>query len=273
MPFIDAPSNFYLGREVDAASGEVKRDDVVYYDSRDLTTHGLIVGMTGSGKTGLAIGLIEEAILDGVPAILVDPKGDLGNLLLTFPGFSPAEFQPWVQEDEARRENTTVAELAAKKAALWQKGLADWDITSERMKVLKNAADYDVFIHTPGSESGIPVSILASLRAPKGGFDADPEANREQISSLVTAILSLAGISAEPLSDPRHVLLSNIFEHNWRQGQDLTLETLIMQTQKPPFEKLGVMPVNDFFPEKDRFALAMSLNAVIASPSFKAWEV
>jgi len=273
MPFIDAPSNFYLGREVDPASGEVKRDDVVYYDSRDLTTHGLIVGMTGSGKTGLAIGLIEEAILDGVPAILVDPKGDLGNLLLTFPDFAPSDFQPWVQEDEARRENTTVAEVAAKKAEQWQKGLADWDITSERMRTLKDATDAEVFIYTPGSESGIPVSILASLRAPKGGFDADPEANREQISSLVTAILALAGISAEPLSDPRHVLLSNIFEHNWRQGQDLTLEMLILQTQKPPFEKLGVMPINDFFPEKDRFALAMALNAVIASPSFKAWEV
>ena len=272
MPFIDAPSNFYLGRAVDPASGEVNRDDVVYYDSRDLTTHGLIVGMTGSGKTGLAIGLIEEAILDGVPAILVDPKGDLGNLLLAFPDFKPEDFQPWIQEDEARRENMSLAELAAKKAEQWQTGLADWDITPERMKLLKESADYEMFIYTPGSESGIPVSILASLRAPKDGFDADAEANREQISSLVTAILSLANISAEPLSDPRHVLLSNIFEYNWQQGQDLTLETLIMQTQKPPFDKLGVMPVNDFFPEKDRFALAMALNAVIASPSFKAWE-
>lgn len=270
MPFIDAPSNFYLGRAVDPASGEVNRDDVVYYDSRDLTTHGLIVGMTGSGKTGLAIGLIEEAILDGVPAILVDPKGDLGNLLLAFPDFKPEDFQPWIQEDEARRENMSLAELAAKKAEQWQTGLADWDITPERMKLLRESADYTIF--TPGSESGIPVSILASLRAPKDGFDADAEANREQISSLVTAILSLANISAEPLSDPRHVLLSNIFEYNWQQGQDLTLETLIMQTQKPPFDKLGVMPVNDFFPEKDRFALAMALNAVIASPSFKAWE-
>ncbi|MCC6617375.1 MAG: DUF853 family protein [Anaerolineae bacterium] len=273
MPFIDAPSSFYLGREVDPSSGDVKPDDVVYYDSRDLTTHGLIVGMTGSGKTGLALGLIEEAILDGVPAILVDPKGDLGNLLLTFPDFSPADFQPWVQEDEARRENMSLADLAAKKAEQWQKGLADWDITADRMRSLKASTDAEVFVYTPGSESGIPVSILASLRAPKDGFDADPEANREQIASLVTAILSLAGISAEPLSDPRHVLLSNIFEYNWRLGQDLTLETLIMQTQKPPFEKLGVMPLNDFFPEKDRFALAMALNAVIASPSFKAWEV
>ncbi|MCA9908818.1 MAG: DUF853 family protein, partial [Anaerolineae bacterium] len=178
MPFIDAPSNFYLGRAVDPASGEVNKDDVVYYDSRDLTTHGLIVGMTGSGKTGLAIGLIEEAILDGVPAILVDPKGDLGNLLLTFPDFKPEDFQPWVQEDEARRDNVTVAELAAKKAEQWQKGLADWDITPERMKLLKESADFEMFIYTPGSESGIPVSILASLRAPKDGFDADPEANR-----------------------------------------------------------------------------------------------
>ncbi|MDX2138844.1 MAG: DUF87 domain-containing protein, partial [Chloroflexota bacterium] len=269
MPFIDAPSNFYIGRTFDPQTGEVKKDEAVYYDSRDLTTHGLIVGMTGSGKTGMALGMLEEAILDGIPMIMVDPKGDLGNLLLNFPDFTPSDFEPWVQEDEARRENTDVPTLAAKKAELWQKGLADWDITPERMHKLKAAADFTIY--TPGSESGIPVSILASLRAPKGGFDANAEANREQISSVVTAILSLAGISAAPMQDPRHVLLANIFEHNWRNGQDLTLETLITQIQKPPFEKLGVLSVEDFYPSKDRFSLVMALNAVIAAPSFQSW--
>jgi hypothetical protein len=203
--------------------------------------------------------------------LLIDPKGDLGNLLLTFPNLPAGEFKPWIQEDQARAENMTVDELAAQKASQWAKGLADWDITTERLQTLKDAAD--ITLYTPGSESGVPVSVLASLRAPKDGFDANPEANREQIGSLVTAILALAGISAEPLSDPRHVLLSNIFEHNWRAGQDLSLETLIMQTQKPPFDRLGVMSVNDFFPERERFALAMALNAVIASPSFQAWGI
>jgi outer membrane murein-binding lipoprotein Lpp len=269
MPFIDAPSNFYIGRTFDPQTGEVKKDEAVYYDSRDLTTHGLIVGMTGSGKTGMALGMLEEAILDGIPMIMVDPKGDLGNLLLNFPDFQPASFESWIHEDEARRENVDVAALAAKKAELWQKGLADWDITPERMQKLKAAGDFTIY--TPGSESGIPISILASLRAPKGSFDDNAEANREQISSVVTATLSLAGISATPMQDPRHVLLANIFEHNWRKGQDLTLETLITQIQKPPFEKLGVLSVEDFYPSKDRFSLVMALNAVISSPSFQAW--
>jgi hypothetical protein len=269
MPFVDAPNNFYIGRAFDPKAGELDKETPVYYDSRDLTTHGLIVGMTGSGKTGMALGLLEEAILDGIPAILVDPKGDLGNLMLTFPEFRPQDFQPWVLEDEARRENMDVAALAAKKAEQWQKGLADWDITPERMQTLLKTAN--ITLYTPGSESGIPVSILASLRAPKGSFADNAEAYREQISSLTTAILALAGIDAQPMQDPRHVLLANIFEHNWKQGQDLTLETLITQVQKPPFDRLGVMPVEDFFPSKERFGLAMALNAVIASPSFQSW--
>jgi hypothetical protein len=269
MPFTDAPNNFYIGRTFDPKTGEIVKDEAVYYDSRDLTTHGLVVGMTGSGKTGMSLGLLEEAILDGIPAILVDPKGDLGNLLLTFPNFQPSDFQPWIQEDEARRESMDVAALAAKKADQWKNGLADWDITPERMQKLQELAD--ITMYTPGSESGVPVSILASLRAPKGGFDTNPEATREQISSLTTAILSLAGIQAQPMQDPRHVLVANIFEYNWKQGQDLTLETLITQVQKPPFDKLGVMPVEDFFPSSERFGLAMALNAVIASPSFASW--
>jgi hypothetical protein len=269
MAFIEAPTNFYIGRRFDPQTGEVNRDEVVYYDSRDLTTHGLIVGMTGSGKTGMALGLLEEAILDGIPILMVDPKGDLGNLMLTFPEFQQSDFKPWVSEDEARRENTDVDSLSAKKAEQWKKGLADWDITPERMRKLQEAAD--ITIYTPGSESGVPISILASLEAPEGAFDENAEANREQISSTVTAILSLAGINADPMQDPRHVLLANIFEQSWRKGADLTLEQLIAQVQKPPFDKLGVMSVEDFFPSKERFSLAMALNAVIAAPSFAAW--
>ncbi len=269
MPFLDAPSNFYLGRVYDPVSGQIQSDDVVYYDSRDLTTHGLIVGMTGSGKTGLAISLLEEAVLDGVPVLMIDPKGDLGNMLLMFPDFRAEDFRPWIQEDEARRDNMTVDELAAKKAAQWQKGLADWDITPERMRLLREAADYTIY--TPGSESGVPISILASLRAPQGSFDENTEAYRDQISSIVTAILALAGINAQPFQDPRHVLMSNLFEHHWRVGEDMTLEMLIAEVQRPPFDRLGVMSINDFFPEKDRFSLAMSLNAMIASPTFSSW--
>jgi Helicase HerA, central domain len=269
MAFIDAPSNFYIGRTYDPATDEIKKDEAVYYDSRDLTTHGVVLGMTGSGKTGLCISLLEEAILDGIPAIIVDPKGDIGNLLLTFPDLQPTSFEPWINEDEARRDSMDIPALAAKKAGIWQKGLADWEITPERMNTLKQMAEFTIY--TPGSDSGVPISILASLRVPKAGVEGNEEVVREQITGLVSAILSLAGITAEPMQDPRHVLLSNIFEHSWRAGKDLTLEDLIMQVQKPPFEKLGILSVNDFMPEKERASLMMALNNVIASPSFGAW--
>ncbi|MBN2470206.1 MAG: DUF87 domain-containing protein [Anaerolineae bacterium] len=269
MSFIDAPANFYIGRRYDPAADAVLKDEAIYYDSRDLTTHGLVLGMTGSGKTGLCITLLEEAILDGIPAIIVDPKGDITNLLLTFPDLNPAEFEPWIDEDEARRKGNDVPTHAAGKADLWKNGLADWGITPERMVKLRDAADYTIY--TPGSTSGVPVSILASLRAPRGGFEGNEEALREQISGMVTAILSLAGISAEPVKDPEHVLISNIIEHNWRAGKDLSLADIIMQVQEPPFDKLGVLPLDRYIPEKDRFALAMALNNVVASPSFSAW--
>ncbi len=269
MSFIDAPTNFYIGRRYDPATDTVLADEAVYYDSRDLTTHGLVLGMTGSGKTGLCITLLEEAILDGIPALIVDPKGDITNLLLNFPDLEQASFEPWIDEDEARRKGNDIPTHAAGKAELWKKGLADWGITPERMTKLKNAADYTIY--TPGSTSGVPVSILASLRAPRGGFEGSEEALREQISGMVTAILSLAGISAEPVKDPEHVLLANIIEHAWRAGQDLSLADIIMQVQEPPFDKLGVLPLDRYIPEKDRFSLAMALNNVVASPSFSAW--
>lgn len=269
MQFIDAPSTFFIGAVYDPATKAIKKDEAVYYDSRDFTTHGLVLGMTGSGKTGLSLGILEEAILDGVPIICVDPKGDLGNLLLTFPEFNAAEFQNWIDPTEATNEGKDAAAYAAEKAEQWKNGLADWGITAERMAKLKAAADYTIY--TPGSDSGIPISIVASLKAPKGGFDGQEEALREQINGTVSAILSLAGLEVEPVKDPEHVLLANIFEHNWRAGKDLSLEDIVMQVQKPPFEKLGVMSVDQYFAEKDRFALAMRLNSMVASPSFSAW--
>lgn len=269
MAFIDAPTNFFIGGKYNPSTDEVSIDDAVYYDSRDLTTHGLVLGMTGSGKTGLCVCLLEEAILDGIPAIIIDPKGDIGNLLLTFPQLQPSDFEPWIDPDEARRKGEDIPTFAAGKASLWSKGLGDWGISSERIERLKSAAEYTIY--TPGSTAGIPVSILASLRAPKEDFETNAESLREQINGLVTAILSLAGISAEPVKDAEHVFLSNIFEHNWRQGKDLTLENIIVQVQEPPFEKLGVMPVSQLYPDKERMSLAMALNNVIAAPSFQAW--
>jgi hypothetical protein len=268
MPFIEAPTTFYLGRRFDPSTNKLA-DDVVYYDSRDLTTHSVVVGMTGSGKTGLCISLLEEAALDNIPAIVIDPKGDITNLLLTFPDFRPEDFQPWVNVDDARRAGLDLPAYAADIAQRWKDGLQSWGIVPDRVRWLQKAAKYSIY--TPGSDAGLPISILASLRAPREGWAGNEEANREKINGIVTALLALAGLSVEPIKDKEHVLVANIFENAWRQGQDLTLENIILQVQKPPFEKLGVFPIDQFMPEKQRAKLAMDLNNIIAAPSFQSW--
>lgn len=268
MPFIEAPTTFYMGRRYDPRQKRLT-DDVVYYDSRDLTTHAVVVGMTGSGKTGLCITLLEEAILDNIPAIIIDPKGDITNLLLTFPNLQPQDFQPWVNIDDARRAGMDVPAYSADIAQQWRDGLQSWSIVPDRIKWMKLAAQYSIY--TPGSDAGLPISIVASLRAPREGWAGNEEAIREKINGITTALLALAGINAEPVKDKEHVLVSNIFENAWRQGIDLTLEQIILQVQNPPFDKLGVFPINEYMKEKDRFKLAMELNSIIASPSFQSW--
>jgi hypothetical protein len=266
MPFIEAPTTFYLGRRVDPSSKKVT-DDVIYYDSRDLTTHAVVVGMTGSGKTGLCIAMLEEAILDNIPAIIIDPKGDITNLLLTFPELRPEDFRPWVNEDDALRSGMDINAYSADVAKRWRDGLGSWGISSERLKWLKMATQMSIY--TPGSDAGLPVSILASLRYPREGWAGNEEGIREKLTGITTALLALAGINAQPVKDAEHVLVSNIIEHAWRQNQDLTLEDIITQVQQPPFDKLGVLPINKFMTERKRFTLAMELNNIIASPSFR----
>jgi hypothetical protein len=259
---------FYLGQEYDLDAGK-RLDSLVMYDARDLTTHAVCLGMTGSGKTGLCIDLLEEAAIDNVPAIIIDPKGDVTNLLLTFPDLAPESFKPWVNVDDARRKGMSVGEYANYIADTWRKGLADWDQGPERIRMLKESADFRIY--TPGSDAGLPISILASLKAPALSWDEEGELLREQIQGTVSALLGLVGIEADPLRSREHILLSNIFEHSWRQGQDLDLTHLITAVQSPPVRKLGVLDVDTFFPEMERFGLAMSLNNIIAAPSFGAW--
>ena len=268
MPFIEAPTNFYLGRRYDPETRRLV-DDVVYYDSRDLTTHAIVVGMTGSGKTGLCISMLEEATLDNIPAIVIDPKGDITNLLLNFPELRPEDFQPWVNADDARRAGLDLPEYAADVAARWRDGLQSWGIVPERLLWLKKVAQYSIF--TPGSDAGLPISILASLRAPREGWAGNEEFLREKINAITTALLALTGKNAQPVQDREHVLIANIFEHAWKQGIDLTLEDVIHQVQKPPFNTLGVFPINDFMSERVRSKLAMDLNNIIAAPSFQSW--
>ena len=259
---------FYIGKEYDLDTGE-RLDDLVMYDARDLTTHAVVVGMTGSGKTGLCIDILEEAAIDHVPAIIIDPKGDITNLLLTFPDLRPEDFQPWVNIDDARRKDMSVEAYAAKIAEVWRKGLAEWGEGPERIRMLKESAEF--LIYTPGSDAGLPISILASLKAPKLDWEGNKELLREQIQGTVSALLGLVKIDADPLRSREHILLSNIFEYHWQRGEDLNMTKLIMAIQNPPITKLGVFDVETFFPQKDRFALAMDLNAIMAAPSFQSW--
>ncbi len=268
MPFIEAPTTFYLGRRYEPTTHKLT-DDVVYYDSRDLTTHAVVVGMTGSGKTGLCITLLEEAILDNIPAIVIDPKGDITNLLLNFPDLLPSDFQPWINVDDARRAGMDVPQYTADVAYRWREGLASWSIVPDRMRWLKYATQYSIY--TPGSDTGLPVNILASLQAPRGGWAGNEEESRERINGIVTALLALVGRNAQPVQDKEHVLIANIFEYAWQRGIDLSLEDIIRQVQNPPFNRLGVFPVDEYITEKNRQKLALELNNIVAAPSFQSW--
>jgi hypothetical protein len=269
MADIERKAAFYLGKRYDPDLRAVLDDEPVFYDARDLTTHAVCVGMTGSGKTGLCIDLLEEAALDGIPSIIIDPKGDMANLLLTFPDLAPSDFEPWVNLDDARRKGQSLPEYAAEVASQWARGLADSGQSRERIRRLKETAE--CVVYTPGSEAGVPISILQTFRAPEASWDDEEENLRELIAGTVAAILGLLGIPADPVRSREYILLAHIFEHAWRRGQDLDLARLIAAIQKPPVERLGVFDVDVFYPEKDRFDLAMRLNSVVASPSFENW--
>ncbi len=261
--------SFFLGAEYDLKAGKRNDEAPVNYDARDLVTHAVVVGMTGSGKTGLCVDLLEEAALDRVPAIMIDPKGDITNLLLQFPDLLPENFKTWINEDDARRKGQTVDEFAAATAETWAKGLADWGQNGERIRAVQESVEYTIF--TPGSDAGIPINILGSLAAPKVDWESEGEAIRERISGTVAALLGLADIDADPVRSKEGILLASIFEHYWKQGVDLDLAKLIMSIQSPPVRQIGVFDVDTFFPEKERFPVAMAFNNLVASSTFQYW--
>jgi hypothetical protein len=259
---------FYLGRPYDR-SAKQRKPGWLLYDSKDLVTHAVCVGMTGSGKTGLCLALLEEAAIDSIPAIIIDPKGDLGNLLLTFPRLRGEDFLPWVDEDEARKKGLSPAEYANEQAELWKKGLAAWGQDGERIQRLRDAAE--VVIYTPGSHAGLPVSILKSFAAPDEHVRKDTELLHERITTTITGLLGLIGVEADPLQSREHILLSTIVSHAWTQAMDMDVAALIRAIQSPPVAKIGMMEVESFFPSKERFALAMKLNNLLAAPGFQTW--
>lgn len=259
---------FYLGKEYDPASRTLK-EDLILYDSKDLNTHAVIIGMTGSGKTGLGIGLLEEALIDNIPVIAIDPKGDLPNLLLNFPDLKPKDFQPWVNAQDALNKGLTLEKFAAKQAETWRKGLADWGQTPDRIARLKAAADFAVY--TPGSSAGLPVSVLRSFTPPPPAILGDSDLLRERIQTTSTGLLALLGIEADPITSREHILIANILEISWSEGKSLDLAGLIHAIQAPPFERIGVMDLESFYPAKERFALSMRMNNLLASPGFESW--
>ncbi len=259
---------FYLGKIFDLDKGHTL-DELLLYDSKDLTTHAVCVGMTGSGKTGLGITLLEEAAIDGIPALVIDPKGDMGNLLLTFPGLQTADFVPWVEPDAAARAGLTVNEYATKTAQSWKKGIAEWGQDASRIEKFKNSVD--VAIYTPGSQTGLPLTILRSFAAPPTSLAEDPEALRDRILSTVSGLLALIGITADPIRSREHILISNILHHAWNEGRNLDIRTLIQEIQAPPFDQVGVFDLESFFAGNERLDLAVQLNNLLASPSFAGW--
>lgn len=268
MQDFERPASFYLGRAVNPEDGVIQ-DEPLLYSAKDLCTHALIVGMTGSGKTGLGVGLLEEAALDGIPSIVIDPKGDMSNLMLQFPDLTPEQFEPWVDPGEAARKGQSVEEFAANTAEIWRAGLEKWGQTPERIQRLRDSAEFSVY--TPGLRSGRPLRVLKSFAAPPAKARDDTEAMEDRAESSVTALLALIGVDADPLQSREAILLSNILLNAWREGKDLDLALLITQVQDPPFERLGVLDIESFFPKKERFKLAMTLNNMLASPGFGAW--
>src|SRR5215204_310599 len=256
---------FYLGKQHDLDAGK-RRDDLLLYDSRDLLTHAVIVGMTGSGKTGLGITLIEEAAIDGIPVLAIDPKGDLGNLLLTFPNLAASDFAPWIDAGDAQRHDTTVDAYAAETAQRWKAGLAEWNQGGARIAKLKAAAD--VTVYTPGSRIGTPLAILGSLgpAAAESGEEAQSD-----IATTAASLLGLAGLDNVPPHSREQALVSAILS-NRPPNAPADLRWLVQQIQRPSFDSIGVLDLETFFPARDRQELALRFNSVLAAPGFDAWS-
>ncbi|HKI86435.1 MAG TPA: DUF87 domain-containing protein, partial [Thermoanaerobaculia bacterium] len=259
---------FYIGRPLDPKT-LAPADEPLLYASRDLTTHAMCVGMTGSGKTGLCISLLEEAAIDGIPALVVDPKGDLTNLLLTFPDLAPEDFRPWVRQDDAERKGLSLDDYAAAEAKKWKEGLAKWGEDGARIQKLRDSVE--LALYTPGSDLVQPVSILASFAAPTAAVVKDGDLLRDRVMTTATSLLSLIGIEGDPLKSREHILLSSLLDQAWRSGKSYDLAGLIADIQKPPIARVGVMDLDTFYPAKDRFDLALEINNLLAAPGFDVW--
>src|SRR5512136_1997169 len=268
MQDFDKLGVFYLGRLYDPRN-KTPLEDLLLYDSKDLVTHAVCIGMTGSGKTGLCMSLIEEAAIDSIPAIVIDPKGDITNLLLTFPELRSQDFAPWINEEDALKKGLSSQDYASQQASLWKNGLLKWGQDGERIARLRESADF--VIYTPGSNAGLPISILKSFAAPPTEIREDNELLQERIGTTATSLLGLLGIEADPIRSREHILISTILAASWQRGEDLDIGQIIQRIQTPPMSRIGMLDVESFYPSKDRFELAMQLNNLLAAPGFSLW--
>ncbi len=261
-------ADLYLGRTVDPATGQVTEERATF-DSNRLVTHAVGVGMTGSGKTGLCISLLEELVLNDVPLVIIDPKGDMANLALLFDEFKGEDFADWVDPGEAQRKGMSIPDYGEKMAGVWQKGLADWEQGPERLKELREKMA--LTIYTPGSDAGVAVDVLGAFAPPSDAVLNDPTARRELVTGTVSGLLGLVDVEADPVRDPEHVILSRIVDQAWSAGENLDVRMLIERLVDPPFERVGVFAVDEFYPPRNRRKLAMKLNGIVAAPAFEPW--
>ena len=257
---------FYLGKDVDKTTMEAL-EVLTLLKNKNFTTHAAIIGMTGSGKTGLGAGIIEEAAIDNIPSIIIDPKGDMGDLCLSDPSFSSKTFEPWVR-DEALSKEKDPAEYAQQIATMWQEGIKSFGQDNSRVEKFHTVAKT---IYTPGSSAGVSINIISSLETPPPQIMEESDIFNAYLKSTVTSLLSLIGITADPLDSKEYILLAQIITNAWLREEDLSIETIIGRIINPSFKKIGVLSLDDFYSQNARFKLATKFNALLASPSFSLW--